>query len=166
MSMDAEVPKDWDRLEEVGPEATFGPHQPDDEPRDRRLPLLTLVGGAWGDLVSVLAVCTATMVTLAVLGYHDPLTTLPWAMALAVLWWGVAGAILLVVRHGTPGLLLVGVTFDGPIPRNRIPWVLLTAFVLSCMLGLPAFLGKTRSPLRVAAGVDLIAARTRPGELE
>jgi hypothetical protein len=164
--MDGEVPRDWDRLEEIGPEATLEPDQPDDNRPEDQLAVLTLVGGAWGDLVSVLAVCTATMVTLAGLGYHDLLTILPWAIALAVLWWGVAGAILLVVRHGTPGMLLAGVAFDGPIPRSRIPWVLLTAFVLSCTLGLPGCLGATRSPLRLTAGVDLIPARARPGEVE
>jgi len=162
MSTDSEVPRDWDRLEETGPEATRGPDQPHEDRTDQRLPLTTLVGGAWGDLVSVLAVCTATMITLTALGYRDSLTIVPWALALAVLWWGVAAAMLLVVRHGTPGMLLAGIAFEGPVPRTRIVWVLLTALVLACTFGLPACLGSNRSPLRLVAGVGLAAVQNRP----
>jgi hypothetical protein len=162
---DTEIPGDWDRITEStdDPVAETIEH----ELESKQVPepaVVTLVGSAWGDLVAMLGVCTLALLGLALLGYRAELVMLPWTLALAVAWWAVAAAIMVLVRQGTPGMLMAGIAFDGAISRGRIPAVLLAACVLCCTLGALALLGAKRSPLRLAGGVDLVAADNRPGE--
>jgi len=155
------VPADWDQLRE--PSATDVP--PGSTRPDRSLdppPVVSLVAGAWADLVTVLAVCTGCLLALVALGYGAPLTALPWAAGLAGLWWVVAAATLVVVRHGTPGMLMAGLEFDGTIPRRRVPWVVLSALILWSTFGLPSAIGRTGWLLRLSAGVAVIPSAQRP----
>jgi hypothetical protein len=166
MSPPSEVPPDWAQIREHTTATEPAPPQAPTFDRDRIPPFITLVGGAWGDLVAVLAVCTAAFMALATLGYDAASDTIPWALALGALWWAAAAAILLVIRQGTPGMLMAGMVFDEPIPRRRVGWVVLAALVLAGMLGLPALLGARLSPLRLAAGVHVVSAPDQqdPGE--
>jgi hypothetical protein len=163
---DSGIPGDWDRIrdaaEEPGPEA-FEPEafEPGLE-GDQQIPVSVLVGSALGDLVAVLGVCALALAVLALLGYRAQLAMLPWTVALAVAWWIAAAAATVLIRQATPGMLMAGVAFESTVSRARIPSVLLTALVLCCSLGIPALLGARHSPLRLAAGVDLVAVSRRP----
>jgi hypothetical protein len=158
---DSQVPPDWDRLQDSRHDAVTATYEIDVEDELHTPPVVAMVGSAWGDLVTVLGVCTAALIALAMLGYRTEIATFPWALGLGVAWWGAAAAVLLVVRAGTPGMLMAGVAFASGVPRPRIPWVLITALVQLCTLGVPALLGATRSPLRLAAGVSVVATRSR-----
>ena len=153
-----EVPEAWDKIREPAPDLDMEPveveprHVPPEPSR------LSLVGGAWGDLVAILGVCTTTIITLAILGYGADLASLPWVLAVGVAWWIAATAVLLVVRQGTPGMLLSGVVFEDAVPRDRVAWVVLAALAVCITLGVPALLGAHASPLRLAAGVDVVSA--------
>lgn len=166
MNPPPEVPQDWDQIREHTPGTEPEPPEAPTEEHGQTPPLITLLGGAWGDLVAVLAVCTAAFVALALLGYGAESGTIPWAMALGTLWWGAAAAALLVIRQGTPGMLMAGVVFENPVPRQRVGWVVLAAMVLGGTLGIPALLGARLSPLRLAAGVHIVPAPDNddPGE--
>jgi hypothetical protein len=154
---DTEIPRDWDRIRESTDDPVAETVEHELEIREGPEPaVVSLVGSAWGDLVAVLGVCTLALLGLALLGYRAELAMLPWTLALAVAWWAAATAIMVLVRHGTPGMLMAGVAFDRAISRGRIPAVLLAALVLWCTLGVLALLGARRSPLRFAAGVDLV----------
>jgi hypothetical protein len=147
-----DIPDDWDQLQEATPRPPRGgsfPEQPETPAR------ITLVAAAWADLVAVLAVCTASLMALLTLGHRATLAALPWAVALAVAWWLAAAAVLVVVRRGTPGMLLAGVAFDRAVPTRRLPSVLAVALLLSATFGVPALVGAERSPLRAVSSADL-----------
>ncbi len=149
------IPGDWDQLRE--PAAGGEEADPTPVGTEGRVGLAPLIGSAWGDLVSVLAVCTAAVAALAVLGYGAPLPSVPWAAAVSALWWMAATFILVVVRHGTPGMLMAGVVFSEPVPRRRLGWLVAAALVTWCTLGLLSVGGADRALVRWAAGVRLRA---------
>ena len=150
-----DIPHDWDSLADLddGLEANEDPPTPDDpEP-----PVLTLMAASWADLVGMLAVCTGGLLAVLFLGQRPALAAFGWAAVLALLWWVCAAAALVVVRQGTPGMLLAGVRFGEPVATARVPRVLVAALLGVLTLGLPGLLGGRLSPLRVAAAVDLVA---------
>ncbi len=150
-----ENPHDWDSLPDRDDvlETNETPPPPDDlEP-----PVLTLMAASWADLVGVLAVCTGGLLAVLALGQRPALAAFGWAAALALLWWVCAAAALVVVRQGTPGMLLAGLRFGEPVPTARVPRILAAALLGVLTLGLPGLLGGHLSPLRIAAAVDLVA---------
>jgi len=148
--------ENWDRLRDASPEIEEDlPSGKIDVPSETPSVVL-LFGSAWGDLVTVLGVCTASLLTLAVLGYGAGWAAVPWAIAVGAVWWAVSAAVMLVVRNGTPGMLMAGIAFESQVPRQRAPWTVITALVTWCTLGLPSLLGAERSPLRLVAGVGLV----------
>lgn len=160
MDRDSEVPRDWDRIRETEEKSEPESPAPDYGGDDLPPQLLLMFGSAWGDLVSVLAICTSAFLALAMLGYGTHVATVPWALALGTVWWIGAAAALVVVRQATPGMLMAGVAFAEHVPRERLPWVIVAALVLGGSLGVPAFLGARLSPLRLAAGVDVVPTST------
>lgn len=149
------IPPDWDSLADRSDEpllteevSTFNDHEP---------PALTLMAASWADLVGMLAVCTGCLITLMVLGQRPALAAFSWAAALSLLWWICAAAVLVVVRQGTPGMLLAGVRFDDPVGTRRVLRVLAAALFGVVTLGLPGLLGSQHSPLRIAAASELVA---------
>lgn len=155
---EGDVPEAWDQIREPTPELEMEAVDVEPAPTTQRPSRLSLMGAAWGDLVTILCVCTGTFAALELLGYGAAWRAVPWALALGVAWWTTATVVLLVVRQGTPGMLLSGVVFEDSIPRDRVAWVVLTALVLCVTLGLPALLGSHAWPLRLAAGVEVAAA--------
>jgi hypothetical protein len=158
MGTDPDVTEAWDQIREPAPDLDMEPIEIDPARTPLEPSRLSLVGGAWGDLVTMLGVCTATFIALAMLGYDPHSAAFLWALALGVVWWSTAAAVLLVVRQGTPGMLLTGTVFEDAVPRERVGWVMLAALALCGTLGVPAILGAHASPLRLAAGVDLVVA--------
>lgn len=150
-----EIPHDWDALtdRDHGVEKNETPPAQDAaEP-----PVLTLMAASWADLVGMLAVCTGGLLAVLALGQRPALAAFGWAAALALLWWACAAAALVVVRQGTPGMLLAGVRFFEPVATERVPRVLAAALLGVLTLGLPGLLGSHLSPLRAAAAADLVA---------
>ncbi len=158
---------DWDRIRiraddgeptELLDAARDGPQTEDGAPADdRRVPVLRLVASAWGDLVAILAVCTLALVAAALAGHPVRLPALPWAAGLAGAWWLAAGAATVLVRHGTPGMLMAGVCFDGQVAPRRVPLVVLAAVAQLVLAGLPACLPVMSSLLARAGGRPLRA---------
>jgi hypothetical protein len=143
-------PAGWDRLD-VGeePEVEAAAH---DGPAQRDESAIPLIAGSWGDLALILAVVAAALVTLKLSGYGAPFAAAGWALALAVLWWGVAAATLVAIRRATPGMLLAGLQFDHAVPPRRVAWVVVVALLLCATLGIPAAVGPRGWALRAAAG--------------
>jgi hypothetical protein len=152
-----EVPEAWDQIREPAPDLDMEPVEVEQGQMLVEPSRLSLMGGSWGDLVTILGVCTATIIALAILGYGADWACFPWVLALGVAWWIAATSVLLVVRQATPGMLLSGVVFEDSIPRDRVAWVVLAALTLCITLGVPALLGAHASPLRLAAGVDVVS---------
>ena len=147
---------DWDHLhepvdDEVLPAATDPPPADLDDGGS----VIPVLASSWGDLAAMLALCAAVLATLKLSGHGAPFEAAPWAGALAVLWWLVAAAVLVTVRRGTPGMLMAGLAFDDAVSPSRVPWVLLTALVLSATLGLPSAVGRPGWALRAAAGTPV-----------
>jgi hypothetical protein len=143
-----DFPTNWDLLREAtGDDAPATPP----ETRSHTPSLLTLCAAAWAELVVLLAVCTLALLSVALLGYHISLPAFPWAAGLALLWWVGAGATLVIVRQATPGMLLAGILFDGPVQPRRIPFVLAVALIMALLLGLPIVMGLGRSLLTLLA---------------
>ena len=148
-------PKNWDVLQD--------PDHPDvveEEPTPisdsaSLPPTINVLASSWADAVSVLAVCTAALVSLTGLGHHGTLTALPWAAVLGVVWWTAATATLVVIRQGTPGMLLAGVVFADRVPPRRLPLVIGAAAVSGLLIGLPGLFGARRSLLALAASSKL-----------
>jgi hypothetical protein len=95
MAPEGRVPRNWDQIRDPDPDFDREPHQALATDDVQRPPAFSIAGGAWGDLVAVLAVCTTAFVALAVLGYGTELALLPWALALGIVWWAAAAAVLL-----------------------------------------------------------------------
>jgi hypothetical protein len=145
------VPDDWDRLEPTTDHAPEGgPVVTPDAPGAP--PLVALVAAAWGDLVTLLAVCAAALLAVVAFGYGTGLDALPWAAGVAVAWWTVAASALLAVRRGTPGMLLAGVAFADRVAGRQLAATVATALLLAVTAGLPSLAGRRHSLLGLAAG--------------
>jgi len=149
------MPGDWDALvdrpSEVGAARSSPPR------RDHHLPpALTVMASAWADLVGMLAVCTGALIAILVLGERPALSAFAWAAVLGVVWWAFAAAVLVVVRHATPGMLLAGMSFSGAVRPRRIAWVLVAALVGVATFGLSGIIGGRGTALRLAAAVDVV----------
>ena len=148
----------WDALNErqapVQPRPA--PWQESDEDNSGP-PLITLMATSWADLVGMLAVCTGALIAILILGERPTLPAFVWAAALALVWWAFSASVLVVVRQGTPGMLLAGVSFSAPVLPRRVFGVLVAAFAGVATLGLPGLLGGRRSILGAAAGSAVVA---------
>jgi hypothetical protein len=152
-----DIPNDWDALVDRGAEDQAElPSPPTAESGEPGPPLVTLMAISWADLVAMLAVCTGALVAILSLGERPALPAFAWSAGLALAWWLFAGSVLVVVRQGTPGMLMAGVSFEHPVAPRRVPGVLMAALLGVVTLGLPGLLGDRRSLLRVAAVSDLV----------
>jgi hypothetical protein len=152
--------RDWDRL----------PERPDrsEEPAAAPFPsgdpdgpaAITVLASAWGDLLTIVGVCTGALLALAALGYGAPGAALPWALGLGLSWWLVAASTLIMVRQGTPGMLMAGVVFESAVAGARVPWIVIVALLLAGSLGLATVIGSPGWPLRLAAGTGLRPMRS------
>ena len=150
-----EIPADWDALVDLsGSSGATDSPPPDADHRDP--PVLTLMAVSWADLVAVLAVCTAALLAIVALGERPALPAFAWAAGLGLAWWFFATAVLTVVRQGTAGMLLAGVSFADPVPPLRVGWVVGAALVGIGTLGLTGLLGARGSILRAAARSDVV----------
>ena len=150
-----EVPDDWDQLSEPADDDVIpaGAFQPVDDPDDA--PVISLIAGSWGDLALILGLSAAALIALKIAGHGAFFAAAGWALALAALWWVVAAGVLVMVRHGTPGMLLAGVRFSEAVPPGRVGGVVLVALVLCATLGIPAAIGRPGWALRMAAGSEI-----------
>ena len=152
------IPSDWDALGDRQARMRRGPTPPPESDKSGPEPsLITLMATSWADLVGMLAVCTGALIAILILGEHPTIPAFAWAAALAIVWWVFAASVLVVVRQGTPGMLLAGVNFQTPVLPKRVPLVLAAARAGVATLGLPGLLGGQRSILGAAAASDLIA---------
>lgn len=153
-----DIPADWDALGDrrtrtrSGPSGAIEPDRSDAKP-----PLITLMATAWADLVGMLAVCTGALIAILILGERPTIPAFAWAAVLAMVWWIFAASVLVVVRQGTPGMLLAGVTFTTSVRPPRVPLVLAAALVGVATFGLLGLVGGQRSILGAAAASDLVA---------
>jgi len=148
----------WDTLDERPAIVQPGPAPRQESEEDGPgPPLITLMATAWADLVGMLAVCTGALIAILILGERPTLPAFAWAAALALVWWAFSASVLVVVRQGTPGMLLAGVNFATPVLPGRVPLVLVAALAGVATLGLPGLLGGQRSILGAAAASDLVA---------
>ncbi len=152
-----EIPGDWDTLRErePGDPETVSPGAP--ESHDDQPPVMTLMAASWADLVGMLAVCTAALVAVMALGNRPALPVFGWAATLAVIWWLLSASALVLVRQGTPGMLMAGVHFKDTVDPPRIGWVVAAALAGALTLGLLGLLGSRRSILCMAASSELTA---------
>jgi hypothetical protein len=94
------MPGDWDALVDRSTDVASPRHSASDlDPPGP--PPLTLMASAWADLVGMLAVCTAALVAILVLGERPALPAFAWAAALGFVWWAFAAATLVVIRQAT-----------------------------------------------------------------
>ena len=70
--------------------------------------------------------------------------------ALAAVWWAFASVSLIIVRNGTPGMLLAGFSFVDSVPPRRVPLVLGAAFLGVVTAGLGTFGGRSSLLSRAA----------------
>jgi hypothetical protein len=159
MSSDLEdIPADWDSLKDRSTESEEEPVAlPEEDPEDHSPPVISLMAASWADLVGMLAVCTAALIAVLALGEPPALSVFPWAAALALAWWAFAASVLVIVRQGTPGMLLAGIVFEQPVPATRVPGVLAVAVFGVATFGLVGLLGSRASLLRLAAASELAA---------
>lgn len=150
------APEDWDRLREALPPDLAPPPAPPHVQADTSPGRLLLLAGALGDLVSVVVVCATALVALRALGHLAGLPVLPWIFALSLAWWSLSATTLVVVRRGTPGMLLAGFSFASPVAHRRVAGVLLVALLLATTLGVAALLGLPGPLLRLAGGSGLV----------
>lgn len=149
------MPGDWDAL--VDRPSEVGAARSPRPGRDHHLPAaLTVMASAWADLVGILAVCTGALIAILVLGERPALPAFAWAAALGIVWWAFASAVLVVVRHATPGMLLAGMSFLGAVRPQRVVWVLAAALVGVATFGLSGIIGGRGSALRLAAATDVV----------
>jgi hypothetical protein len=152
-----DTPNDWDALVDRGVEGQSERESP--PPADRGAagpPVITLMAVSWADLVAMLAVCTGALMAILFLGERPTLPAFAWSAALALVWWLFAASVLVVVRQGTPGMLLAGVSFEDSVAPRRVPGVLTAALFGVATLGLPGLLGDRGSLLRLAAVSALV----------
>jgi len=148
-----DFPHNWDVLRGDAPPGAADSAEPVADEAPRVAPsTLILLAASWGDTVSALAVCTAALVGVAAGNHELGVAALPWAAAVGLAWWLATAAVVVVVRQGTPGMLLAGVVFADRVPPRRLASVLAAAIVHAVLLGLPGAFGARRSPLALAAG--------------
>lgn len=147
-------PEDWDRLREALP-PDLAPPAPPPATGDAEPGRLLLLAGALGDLLSVVAVNVCVLLALRLLGHPTVPSVLPWVGALSLIWWSLTAAALVVVRRGTPGMLVAGYGFTLPVPHGRVAGVLLLGLTLGLTLGLAGPLGLSRPLLHWAGGSRL-----------
>jgi hypothetical protein len=150
-------PVNWDRLSETVSDEESHSSSPSQSPGEHSdgPPIINLVAATLADLVAILAFIVAELLAVRMASYKIGWPALPWVITLALAWWCVASLMLVVVRRGTPGMLMAGVVFKHPVPPTRLAVILLADLALICLLGLPALLGPDRSPLRFAGGSPL-----------
>ena len=149
------MPNDWDALVDRSAESASARRPP----ADRNLhhpPLLTMMASAWADLVGILAVCTAALIAILILGERPAVGAFGWAAALGVVWWSFAAAVLVVGRQATPGMLLAGVSFSDPVRPRRVGWVLLAALIGVVTLGLTGVIGGRGTLLHLASASAVV----------
>jgi hypothetical protein len=146
-----ETPEGWDRLAEPSAPLPVEPARASSS----RPGMVLLLAGATGDLVATVAVCAGGLAGLRALGHAAPLPALPWAATLGLLWWCVAAAATVVVRRGTPGMLMAGFGYAHPLPPRRVAPVLAVALSNAVLLGAPVVLGLAAPLLRWAGGDEL-----------
>lgn len=152
-----EIPNDWDALVDRRAELqTEGASPAPAEDAEPGPPVITLMAISWADLVAMLAVCTGALTAILLLGERPALPAFAWSAGLALAWWLFAASVLVVVRQGTPGMLMAGVNFDHTVAPRRVLGVLAAALFGVLTLGTTGFLGGHRSLLRVAAAADLV----------
>lgn len=145
-----DIPDDWDALAERGDAPPVGAPGPA-VPQGAAPPSVTLMAASWADLVAMLAVCTGGLIAVMAVGQRPALPAFAWAAGLAVAWWVSAATVLVVVRQGTPGMLLAGVRFVDTVPPRLVPRVVAAALLGALTLGAPGLLGSRLSPLAAAA---------------
>lgn len=148
-------PSNWDVIRDDSP----APETAGDEADLTTLPtapsMLSLVAASWADAVTVVAVCTAALLGLVLSGHQVPAAALGWAAVLGSAWWIASAATLIVVRQGTPGMLLAGIVFSEPVPPGRLAAVVAAGAGQALLFGLPGLAGPRRSPLALAAASRL-----------
>ena len=149
------IPNDWDALADRSADIDSERRSAAD-PNLNQPTILTMMASAWADLVGILAVCTAALIAILVLGERPAVAAFGWAAALGVVWWSFAAAVLVVVRQATPGMLLAGVSFSGPIRPGRVGWVLSAALLGVATLGLSGVIGGRGSLLHWASASDVV----------
>lgn len=169
---DAPIPADWDRLDSDGPSDDAGSvitsEPAADEPvasppprsdlTDDGVDTLTLLAAGWAEVATLLAVCTACVASLLLVGGTPTLGLLPWAAGAAGAWWLLAATVLVTVRSGSPGMLLAGVVFVRPVRGRRVGGVVAAAALGGLSLGLLVAAGGPRkSLLATAAGSPLVS---------
>jgi len=148
-----DFPPNWDRLAEAEEgDVEERIEEPEEDPS--RPSLISLLAASWAELVVFLAPCVAALACIRGLGFVTGAAALPWAGALSVAWWSLGGVVLLIVRRGTPGMLLAGLTFDGEVPRGRLPLVLLSALLLAASAGILTIIGGRAWLPGLAAGLS------------
>ena len=150
---DPEIPENWDRLVEVDEieEDAAGRTPAEPGAADDRPSWGVLLSASWADLAVILTPCAAALAALRLAGYPTNLAVVPWAAALGLAWWTVTAAVLLRVRRGTPGMLLVDLRFDDPVAHGRVGLTLLASLGTLLLAGLPGILGRRYWPLSLAA---------------
>jgi hypothetical protein len=123
-----EFPSNWDVLQEPADDDAAADDIVAAPDPTGPTPILTILAASWADAVAPLGVCTAALI---------------------------AAVALVVVRQGTPGMLLAGVVFAERVAPGRVAAVIAAAAVSALLLGLPNLLGPRRSPLAVAAASEL-----------
>jgi hypothetical protein len=157
-----DFPRNWDRLSERGGEIVT-PRPASSEPSTGGEPMtVSLFAAVWADTVTITAVCTLALLALVSLGYQAAIPAVPWAAGLGLMWWCAAAITTLVVRRGTPGMLMAGVVFGDRIRPGRIVAVLVVSLILCATCGILAMVGAQRSLLRLAAGQPLATADITP----
>ena len=149
------IPNDWDALVDRSAERGAEGH-PIADPHLNKPTLVTMMASAWADLVGILAVCTAALIAILILGEQPAVAAFGWAAALGVVWWLFAAAVLVVVRQATPGMLLAGVSFSDPVRPGRVGWVLSAALIGVVTLGLSGVVGGRGSLLHLASSSDIV----------
>jgi hypothetical protein len=149
------IPNDWDALVDHSADSAAKRH-PNDDPSPNHPTILTMMASAWADLVGILAVCTAALIAILILGERPAVAAFGWAAALGVVWWAFAAAVLVVVRQATPGMLLAGVSFAGPVRPARVGWVLSAALIGVVTLGLSGIIGGRGSLLHLASASQVV----------
>lgn len=155
-SENEDIPENWDSLKDRSAaleEEAAAPLECDSE--TSRPPVLSLMAASWADLVGMLAVCTGALIAVLAMGEPPALSVFPWAAGLALAWWTFAACVLVMVRQGTPGMLLAGVVFERPVPAKRVFWVLVAAVLGVASFGLVGLLGPRTSLLRLAGATEL-----------
>jgi len=157
-SQQREFPNNWDVLRESTDDDQVLEDTPQTPDPSTSPPTINLLASSWADAVACLGVCTAALLGLNAAGYQGSLTAFPWAVALGATWWVIAAATLVVIRQGTPGMLLAGIAFNARVAPRRVAAVVAAAAVSALLLGLPGLLGARRSPLALAAASRLESA--------